>query len=227
MKAGIAHLRTRVPKDGMDYKGYNIGAHEFGHTVEQTISLHNVDYHLIHGVPLSAFSEAFAFVFQSRDLELLGIKNDNPQAEHLMALDRFWAASEIMAVALVDMEVWKWLYDHSNAAAADLKKAVIDIARETWNKYMADTFGCRDEIILGIYSHMIDYPLYLAEYPIGHVVEFQIEKHLQGKKLGAEMERMCSTGNVIPQLWIKEAVGSEISVKPMLEAVRAALEVIE
>jgi hypothetical protein len=28
-----AHLRTRVAKDGMDYKGYNNAVHEMGHNV--------------------------------------------------------------------------------------------------------------------------------------------------------------------------------------------------
>jgi hypothetical protein len=30
-------LRTRIFAEGMDYKGYNIAIHEFGHNVEQTI----------------------------------------------------------------------------------------------------------------------------------------------------------------------------------------------
>ncbi|MDR3046277.1 MAG: hypothetical protein LBU51_01520, partial [Bacteroidales bacterium] len=42
MKSDNARLRTRIGADGMDYKGYNIGVHEFGHNVEQTISLHQV-----------------------------------------------------------------------------------------------------------------------------------------------------------------------------------------
>ncbi|MCK7534347.1 MAG: hypothetical protein MZV63_26685 [Marinilabiliales bacterium] len=61
----------------MNYKGYNIAIHEFGHTVEQTISLHDVDHYLLRGVPNTAFTEALAFVFQKRDLELLGIKDEN------------------------------------------------------------------------------------------------------------------------------------------------------
>ena len=38
-----AHLRTRVEKDGMNYKGYNIAVHEMGHNVEQTFSLYDID----------------------------------------------------------------------------------------------------------------------------------------------------------------------------------------
>ncbi|HEY3373091.1 MAG TPA: hypothetical protein VGK10_19730, partial [Prolixibacteraceae bacterium] len=36
MKAEKAHLRTRIPATGMNYKGYNIAVHEFGHNVEHT-----------------------------------------------------------------------------------------------------------------------------------------------------------------------------------------------
>ena len=43
MKGEYAHLRTRIPETGMNYKGYNIAVHEFGHNVEQTISLYDVE----------------------------------------------------------------------------------------------------------------------------------------------------------------------------------------
>ena len=223
MRDGKAHLRTRVPKGGMDYKGFNTGMHELGHVVEQTLSLHKVDHHMIHGVPFSAFSEAFAFVFQNRDLDILGLQNDNPDTKHLDNLDLFWSAAEIMGVSLVDMKIWNWLYAHPEADAGQLKDAAIAIMKGIWNRFFADTFGSKDEIILGIYSHMIGYPLYLAEYPLGHVMQYQIETHLEGKNLGEEMERMCSRGSVIPQLWMLNAVGSEISVQPMLAAVDKAL----
>ncbi|HEY0713953.1 MAG TPA: hypothetical protein VGF45_14830, partial [Polyangia bacterium] len=66
------HLRTRVEKSGMNYKGYNIAVHELGHNVEQVFSLYDVDHTLLAGVPNTAFTEALAFVFQAKDLELLG-----------------------------------------------------------------------------------------------------------------------------------------------------------
>ncbi len=74
MKGSVAHLRTRISGKGMDYKGYNIAVHEFGHTVEQTISLYDVDYYMMSGVPNTAITEALAFVFQSRNLMLTGYK---------------------------------------------------------------------------------------------------------------------------------------------------------
>lgn len=223
MKSDKARLRTRVGEDGMDYKGYNIAVHEFGHNVEQTISLHEIDYYLLRGVPSTAFTEALAFIFQKRDLELLGLKDDNPDKMYLDDLDLFWSTFEIMGVSLVDMNVWKWLYAHPDATAAELKEAVIDIAIEVWNSYFAEAFGIKDQPILAIYSHMIDYPLYLAAYPIGHVIDFQVEKQLSENNFADEVLRMYSYGRIIPQLWMKNAVGREISTVPMLEAVNEAL----
>jgi hypothetical protein len=77
-------LRTRIGAHGMDYKGYNIAVHEFGHNVEQVISLHDVDYYSLNRVPNTSFTEALAFIFQKRDLELLGLKDDDPQKHHMM-----------------------------------------------------------------------------------------------------------------------------------------------
>ncbi len=226
MKSDVAHLRTRIQSDGMDYKGYNIAVHEFGHNVEQTISLFEVDYYLLNGVPSTAFTEALAFIFQKRDLELLGFPNVDPDKEHLLALDNFWACYEIMGVSIVDMRVWKWLYEHPQATPAELRNAVVRIATEVWNLYYADVFGIPDQPILGIYSHMIDAPLYLSAYPVGHLIDFQIEGQLKGNQFADEVWRIYKTGRLIPELWMKEAVGSGISIKPMIEATDAALKAV-
>jgi len=110
MKDDKARLRTRIGENGVDYKGYNIGIHEFGHNVEQTITLHDVPNYMMRGVPNTAFTEALAFVFQQRDLELLGRENNDAKAHYLSTLDIFWGCYEIMGVSLVDMRVWKWMY---------------------------------------------------------------------------------------------------------------------
>ena len=83
MKGSVSHLRTRISGKGMDYKGYNIAVHEFGHNVEQTISMYDVDNFMMAGVPNTAITEALAFVFQKRDLLLLGIKDENPEKEKM------------------------------------------------------------------------------------------------------------------------------------------------
>jgi hypothetical protein len=223
MKEDKARLRTHIAGEGMDYKGYNIATHELGHNVEQTISLQDVDYYVLNGVPNTAFTEALAFVFQKRDLMLLGLENQDPNAEHLMALDVFWSAYEIMGVSLVDMNVWKWMYENPDCTAEELKAAVIDIAKDVWNKYYAPVFGQKDVPILAIYSHMIDYPLYLSAYPIGNLIEFQLEKQLAGKNFAEEVERIFAIGRIIPQSWMMDAVGRELSGEPLIEAAKEAI----
>lgn len=224
MKAENAHLRTRISGKGMDYKGYNIAVHEFGHNVEQTISLHDVDYYMINGVPNTAFTEALAFIFQKRDLQLLGFTNENPDKEYLQTLDLYWSVFEIMGVSMVDMKVWKWLYENPDANAAQLKEAVISIAKEVWNKYFAEVYGIKDEPVLAIYSHMIASPLYLANYSFGHLIDFQAEQYLTGKNFSEEVDRIWSIGRLTPETWMQKAVGENISIQPMIIATEEALK---
>lgn len=227
MRNDVARLRTRIGEDGMDYKGYNIAVHEFGHNVEQTITMNDVDYYMLNGVPNTAFTEAVAFLFQKRDMELLGLKNPNPEDAYYLALDNFWSSYEIMGVSLVDIQVWEWLYAHPDATPAQLKEAVIRIAKEVWNSYYADVLGGEDEMLLGIYSHMIDYPLYLPNYPMGHLIAFQIEQQVRGKNMAMEIDRMFTQGRIIPQRWMKKGVGSPISIDPLLNATREALQALD
>jgi hypothetical protein len=219
-----SRLRTRVPASGMNYKGYNIALHEFGHAVENILDLYLIDFYSLAGVPNGAFTEAFAYIFQERDLELLGLPEKDPRQRELKVLDTFWGAYEIMGVSLVDMQAWHWLYDHPQATPAELKEAVLAIARKVWNQYYAPVFGSRDQVILAVYSHMIHYTLYLPHYALGSVLQFQLEDYLKDKVLGPEMERMCAAGNILPNLWMRNAVGADISVKPMLRAVDRALK---
>ena len=226
MRSDNARLRTRIGKDGMDYKGYNIAVHEFGHNVEQTITLHDVDHYIMKGVPNTAFTEALAFVFQVRDLDFLGYQNDDPTREAMQTLDIFWGCYEIMGVALVDMYSWRWLYEHPEATVEQLKEQVIRTAQEVWNKYYAQYLGEPDSPILAIYSHMIDSPLYLANYPYGHIIQFQLEQQLKGKSVAAEIERIYPAGRLTPQHWMRHAVGNEVSTQPLLDAATEALKVM-
>jgi hypothetical protein len=218
------HLRTRVEADGMNYKGYNIAVHELGHNVEQVFSLYEVDHTLLSGVPNNAFTEALAFVFQARDLELLGLAKPDAEAERARVLNDFWMTWEIAGVALVDTAVWHWMYDHPRATPAELKDATVRISKEHWNKYYAPVLGGKDSLLLGIYSHMIAYPMYLPDYPIGHMIAFQIEEQVKKSgKLGEEFERMAKFGSVTPDLWMEHATGHEVTPEPLLRATEAAL----
>ena len=144
LRSAPARLRTRVAPEGMDYKGYNIAVHELGHNVEQTFSLKDVDHWILNGVPNTAFTEALAFVFQAKDMELLGLASPGPQEQALRTLNDFWATYEIAGVALVDMAVWHWMYGHPDATPAQLREAVLAIATDTWNKYYAPVFRKRE-----------------------------------------------------------------------------------
>lgn len=219
-----AHLRTRVGKTGMDYKGYNIATHELGHNVEQTYSIHGVENTLIKGVPNTAFTEAFAFYFQERDLKLLGLENVSDETEHLKSLHRLWSTCEIGAVSLVEMELWHWMYDNPNFTPQELKESTIKISKEIWNNYFAEIFGTNDEMILGIYSHMIEIGLYLPDYPLGHIIQAQYEEYGKGKNFAQEMERMCSVGSIAPDVWMTKAVGTKVSSAPLRRSAKEALE---
>lgn len=226
MRGSEARLRTRVGKDGMDYKGYNIAVHEMGHNVEQTISLYDVDQYLLNGVPNTAFTEAMAFVFQNRDMELLGLAEEDERTGALKKLDDFWSMYEIAGVALVDMAVWHWMYDNQDATPARLKEAVLKIAGETWNKYYAPVFGYYDVPLLAIYSHMINNFLYLPDYPVGYLIAVQIEEQVKKSgDLGGEIERMCKLGNIAPDLWMEQATGSKVSAEALLKTTDEALNV--
>lgn len=223
-RGDFPRLRTRVGPGGMDYKGYNIAVHELGHNVEQVFSLYEVDHTLLAGVPNNAFTEALAFVFQARDLELLGLAKPDAASERERVLNDFWQTWEIAGVALVDIAVWHWMYEHPETTPAQLREAVVNIARDTWNRYYAPVLGGQGTPLLGIYSHMISYPLYLTDYPLGHLIAFQIEEHLhQAGNLGAEFERMASQGALTPDVWMTNATGAPVSAEPLLRATEAAL----
>lgn len=222
-----AHLRTRVEAKGMDYKGYNIAVHELGHNIEQTFSLYDIDHTLLRGVPNIAFTEALAFLFQARDRDLLGRPRARGEADRLRVLDTFWASREIAGSALVELDVWHWLYAHPNATALELRDATVQIARATWNTYYEPMLGGKDTAVLGIYSHTIASPLYLFNYVLGHLIAFQVEQFLDGKDkatFGKEFERVARLGRIMPDLWMTQATGKPVGTASLLAATAKALK---
>lgn len=221
-----ARLRTRISEQGMDYKGFNIAVHEFGHNVEQVLSLYRMDYYTLHSIPNTGFTEAMAFLFQNRDLQLLG--HGRYRIDREAVLDNFWAMYEIMGVSLVDMQMWQWLYAHPDATATALRDATLTIAREVWNTYYEPILGEKDCVLLAIYSHMVNSPMYLPNYPYGHLVHFQLEEHLakigNPQEFADEIERIYTQGHLTPNAWMQGAVGSDVSVEAVLHAVREVLK---
>lgn len=228
MKEAMAYLRTRISKDGMDFKGFNIAIHELGHNVEQTISLDDIDYYTLAGVPNTAFTEAYAFTFQAKDLELLGFSSSDPENDALETINDFWQTFEIAGVSLVDMEVWHWMYDNPNATPAQLKQAVLAIAKNIWNKYYAPVIGVKDATLLAVYSHMIHSFLYLPDYPIGHLIAHQIgELMKKSGTIGPEFERTARLGRISPDLWMQQATGSDVGADALIHATENAIKLLK
>ncbi|HEX9986800.1 MAG TPA: hypothetical protein VGF69_26325 [Thermoanaerobaculia bacterium] len=221
-------LRTRVGAEGMDYKGFNIAVHEMGHNVEQVFSLKHIDYYSLASVPNTAFTEALAFVFQAKDLELLGLASPNDESRALQALNDFWGTYEIAGVGLVDMGMWHWMYDHPNATPEELKNATVQIAKDVWNKYYARIFNKRDVVLLGVYAHMVNNFLYLPDYSVGHLIAHQIEEQMEkAGNIGQEFERMSTYGSVTPDQWMKHATGAPVGPAALLHAAENALKVVK
>lgn len=225
-----ARLRTRIPAAGMDYKGYNIAVHEFGHCVEQVLDMYMIDHYMLSGVPNTAYTEASAFLWQHRDLQLLPDAKtamQTSQAGQLAAdeiFDQFWSMYEIMGVSLVDMAMWRWIYDHPDATPEQLCNATLQIAKDVWNEYYEPVLGEHDCILLAVYSHMVNAPMYLPNYPLGHIVQYQLEEHLaqytRQQDFANEYARIYRLGRLTPKEWMIQAVGAPPSFEPVLHAVQ-------
>ena len=221
-----SRLRTRISDNGMDYKGYNIAVHEFGHCVEQVLDMYFIDHYMLSGVPNTAYTEASAFLWQHRDLQLLpdgkmGNGINNPDE----VLDQFWSMYEIMGVSLVDMAMWRWIYAHPKTTAKELCEATQQIAKEIWNAYYEPILGEHDCILLAVYSHMVNAPMYLPNYPLGHIVQYQLEEHLAKCKtqqeFAQEYMRIYRLGRLTPKQWMIEAVGEAPSIDPILRRIHS------
>jgi hypothetical protein len=178
-------------------------------------------------VPNIAFTEALAFLFQARDRDLLGRPRAHGEADRLRVLDAFWSAREIAGSALVEIDVWHWLYEHPNATATQLRDATVETARKVWDQYYAPILGGKGTALLGIYSHTIASPLYLFNYVLGKLIAFQVEQHLEGKDkatFGKEFERVAKLGRILPDLWMEQATGKPVGTASLLEATKRALD---
>ncbi len=225
MHGAKAHLRTRFEPYGLNYKDFRIGMHEIGHTIEQNVAMYKTDYYSLKGIPSSSYTECMADLIAYRDMVGLGVSSEYSQEEkELNALASFWYVFEHGGIALHEIRVWHWFYDHPDATVEELKQATIDLAKEVWNEFFAEVYGVKDIPILSIYNHFINGSLYLHSYALGNVVLMQVEEFFDGRDFPKEMVRLCAIGRLTPDLWMKEAAGEPLSSEPMLRAVRRAIE---
>jgi len=222
MRPGIpeyqAWLRTNRLDDRLGWDGFDTAMHELGHNLEQLISTHFVPRPLLRNVPNTACTEAFAFLYQNKAREVVGLPEDDAEkAFALASVEGLLAACQIAGPSLVELYTWRWLYQNLDATPEELRDQMLSIARDVWSKYFQAHFGDDHYHILAAYQHMIGYPLYLPDYTIGHVISHQIKSHMRGKDLAEETKRICSIGRLTPDQWMKEAVGSGISAKQLVD----------
>lgn len=221
-----AWLRTNSLPDELGWDGFDTAMHELGHNLEQLISTHWVPRPALRNVPNTACTEAFAFLYQSKAADVLGLEPEPgaPEAWAVDSIQTMLAACQIAGPALVDLHAWRWLYANPDCTPEQFRDAVIRIAGELWDRFYAEDFGEDPYHILAAYQHMVAHALYLPDYVIGHVQSQQISAHMRDRDLAAETRRICSIGRLTPDLWTRTAVGSPISVEPMIKDVEAALD---
>jgi hypothetical protein len=231
MRPGIpeynAWLRTNRLDDRLGWDGFDTAMHELGHNLEQLISTHFVPRPLLRNVPNTACTEAFAFLYQNKAKQVVGIQEENEEKAFAIAsVEGLLAACQIAGPSLVELYTWRWLYKNPETTPELLRDQMMSIADAVWSKYFAEHFGEDPYHILAAYQHMIGYPLYLADYTIGHVISHQIKSHMRGKDLAAETKRICSIGRLTPDLWMNRAVGSSISASQLIDDAVAGLDLL-
>ena len=231
MRPGIpeynAWLRTNRLDDRLGWDGFDTAMHELGHNLEQLVSTHFVPRPLLRNVPNTACTEAFAFLYQNKAKEVVGLpEDDEAKAFALASVEGLLAACQIAGPSLVELYTWRWLYKNPDATDKQLRDEMLSIATEVWDTYFREFFGEDPYHILAAYQHMIGYPLYLPDYTIGHVISHQIKSHMRGKDLAAETKRICSIGRLTPDQWMKNAVGSGISAKQLIDDATVGLKAI-
>ncbi len=220
-----AWLRTSRLEHELGWDGFDTAMHELGHNLEQLVSTFHAPRPSLRGVPNTACTEAFAFLYQSLGRRVLGLE-DPAQARRqadLDALQTMLAACQIAGPSLLELQAWRWLYEHRDARPEAFRDEVMAIADRLWSRFYERDFGPDPYRLLAAYQHMIAHPLYLADYALGHIMSHQIRSHMRGRDLAAETKRIASIGRVTPDLWMRRAVGSPVSAAALVRDAEDAL----
>lgn len=220
-----AWLRTNGTGGALTWDGFQIAMHELGHNLEQLVSTHLVPRPALRGVPNTACTEAFAFLYEAQARRVLGVAGDADEAAAFdaAAIETALDACQIAGPALVELRAWRWLYDHPDATPAALRDEVLALSDAVWDAHYARFFGPDPYRLLGAYQHMVGYPLYLSNYALGHMIGHQVRSHVRGRDLAAETKRIFALGRLTPDAWLRAAVGSGLSSAPLLADAAAAV----
>ena len=220
-----AWLRTNSLDHELGWDGFDTAMHELGHNIEQLCSTNFVPRPALRGVPNTACTEAFAFLYQGLAKSVLKLPIDDPDgAKDMACAERLMEASQIAGPALLEIHVWRWIYDNPDADPEAIRNTVLRVAKELWSTYFEAHFGPDPYAILAAYQHMVGYPLYLADYALGHMISHQIIQHMDGRDLASETRRICSIGLLTPDAWMQRAVGSNIDAQVLTNDAAGAVE---
>ncbi|MDA1105227.1 MAG: hypothetical protein O2855_01370 [Planctomycetota bacterium] len=220
-----AWLRTSRLPECLGWDGFDTAMHELGHNLEQLCSCYYAPSPALRGVPNTACTEAFAFLYQSLGRRVLGLatSDDEQRDFDLEAVNTLQATAQIAGPGLMELHVWRWLYTHPDANADALRAEVLRLADEIWARYFARDFGPDPYRLSAAYQHMIAHPLYLPDYALGHIISHQIRSHMRGRDLATETKRITSQGRLTPDVWMRGAVGAPISVMALCDDAARAL----
>jgi hypothetical protein len=218
-------LTTSLNRGRFDFGAYGTATHELGHAVEQSVSGVRAPRPALKGVPGSCAVEAVANVFCDTRFRLIGVKLSTEDIEPLdqMAVESMLASCQMAGPSLLELRAWRWLYDHPDATAADLRDAVLKIAADIWSEFFEPYFGPDPYYLPAAYQHMIGYPLYLANYVLSDLALQQMRAYVRGKDVAAELMRMYTIGRLTPDIWMERAVGAPLSAEPLLRSTERVL----
>ena len=223
-----AWLRTSSLEHELGWDGFDTAMHELGHNLEQLCSTYFVSRPALRGVPNTACTEAFAFLYQSLAKRVLGLE-DAAAADRQFAVDSvatMLSACQIAGPSLLELRTWRWLYANPTATPAALRTEVLRIAEDLWKRFYERDFGQDPYRILAAYQHMIAHPLYLPDYTLGHMMSHQIRSYMRGKDLAGETKRITSLGCLTPDLWMRKAVGGPVSAAPLAQDAATGLRLL-
>jgi hypothetical protein len=214
-------LDLRLGPDGMDARTFAAALHGLGHAAARRLAREGDGHPLAAGLPGPAFDEALAFLFQARAPGLLGAGRTAAPA----ALDAFWSACAASGAALVELDLWHWMYGHPDAGPAELQAAAAACARSVWNRWFADAFGRREVVLLAASGDLFGGRLVLQDYPVGRMIAQRLLR--AGGDLGGTFPGLARLGRLTPDLWLQRAAGVPLGPEALLEDAEAALAELE
>jgi hypothetical protein len=218
----VQRLRVKFQDENFDRSNFSTFMHELGHCTEGVISSYFMDHKLLWRIPNTAFTEAIAFNFQYKTDFILD--NKEKKDDDYKVLSTFWQTYNNVLQAKFEIELYKFLYSQKELNKEIIHENSIRIANELWQKYLEKYFGKNEQALLAGYTHILFCDLYLPDYPIGRVIEYQISKFLKDKNFGTEIERICKIGSIKPDSWMKEAVNEEVSANSLLDDTKNILK---